>query len=108
MRPCLTIAFFLAAALLGGCTAIVGDACETSTDCGTRMYCERSMPQGYCSVQNCEVIGCPDEGVCVSFDLDTSFCMRQCAADVDCREGYRCVTDFGSHPFCNDAVGDGP
>ena len=92
----------LAALVLGtGCQAVVGDACEINTDCGTEMYCERSMPEGYCTVKSCEVIGCPDYGVCVSFDLDQSYCMDPCDVDTDCRDGYVCVTDFGPHPFCN-------
>ena len=95
-------AMLLLVHLMGtGCQAVVGDACEINTDCGTEMYCERSMPEGYCTVKTCEVIDCPDFGVCVTFDLDNSFCMMPCEADVDCREGYTCVTNFGPHPFCN-------
>jgi hypothetical protein len=101
----LTPLFISLALFLGtGCQAVVGDACEINTDCGTKMYCERSMPEGYCTITSCEVIGCPDFGVCVAFDLDTSFCMDPCEAATDCREGYTCVTDFGPHPFCNDAA----
>jgi len=91
--------------LLGtGCQAVVGDACEINTDCGTEMYCENSMPEGYCTVKTCEITGCPDFGVCVVFDLDTSFCMTPCELDTDCREGYVCVDDFGPHPFCNETA----
>jgi len=108
---------------LGGCTAVVGDACQIQTDCGQEMYCESSLPDGYCTVQDCESDGCPDEGVCVVFNQlyptasdgtaaeevaassAISFCMKRCEGDVDCRDGYTCVEGHGPHPFCNDALG---
>ena len=91
--------------LLGtGCQAVVGDACEINADCGSEMFCERSMPEGYCTVKSCENRDCPDFGVCVSFDQDQSFCMRPCDVDTDCRDGYVCVSDFGPHPFCNEVA----
>ncbi len=113
MRSLLLIALFasLAALAIGagtGCTAIVGDACVDQTDCGNRMYCELSMPQGYCTVKDCVVGGCPEQSVCVRFSHDVSFCMYACESNSDCRDGYRCVTDFGPHAFCNDADGETP
>lgn len=93
---------------LGGCAPIVGDACETQSDCGTGLFCERSMPGGYCTLRNCEDQGCPDEGVCIRFSADVSWCMQPCASKSDCRDGYTCVTEFGTHPFCNDARGQQP
>lgn len=98
----------LLAPLTSACTAVVGDSCETQTDCGASMFCERSMPDGYCTLQDCETRGCPDEGVCIVFDPDTSYCMAACAKNGDCRDGYVCVKDFGAHPFCNDARGTTP
>ena len=91
-----------------GCGSIVGDACETQTDCGQAMFCELSMPDGYCTTRSCETDGCPDSGVCISFQVGISYCMRACESSDDCREGYACVTDFGVHPFCNDARGTSP
>ena len=88
---------------VAGCSAIVGDACETRTDCGRTMFCEPSLPDGYCTIADCVHRDCPDEGVCVRFDDDTSYCMLACESNGDCRDGYRCVDDFGPHPFCNDA-----
>jgi hypothetical protein len=73
---------------------------------GAQMTCELSLPEGYCTVPDCETIGCPDDGVCIVFNQDQSFCMLQCANDADCREGYVCVTQFGAQPFCNDAAGE--
>jgi hypothetical protein len=90
-------------ALLGGCAAKVGDACETSTDCGTQLSCETSQTDGYCTITPCEVNGCPDEAVCIVFPDDSTFCMARCDAAADCRDGYVCVDNFGDAPFCNNA-----
>jgi len=95
----LALVFMLAPA----CAPIVGDACETQSDCGTSLFCERSMPDGYCTLKNCEDEGCPDEGVCIRFSSDVSWCMQPCSSNTDCRGRYTCVTDFGVHAFCNDA-----
>ena len=99
-----TIRFLFIALLslstVGGCASIVGDECTNDTDCGSGLVCDGSLPDGYCTRQNCDVDGCPDEGLCVLFDNDTSFCMRPCTASSDCRDSYQCVTDYGPHPFC--------
>lgn len=108
MKPALVAALLLLASIAAGCSAMVGDACTTQTDCGTSMYCELSLPDGYCTSKSCVDRGCPDYGVCVRFTEDTSYCMLQCTGDSDCRDGYRCVTDFGPYPFCNDADGVTP
>lgn len=91
-----------------GCAAIVGDSCETQSDCGQGMFCEKSLPDGYCTIRSCVESGCPEEAVCIRFDNDTSYCMAHCGGDGDCRGGYRCVKDFGLYPFCNDASGETP
>lgn len=98
-------AFLLSFMALGACAPIVGDACETQSDCGRSLFCERSMPDGYCTLKNCEDEGCPDEGVCIRFSADVSWCMAPCSANGDCRDGYTCVKDFGTHAFCNDERG---
>ena len=97
----------LAALAASGCSAIVGDACETSTDCGTSMYCETSLPSGYCTRRSYVNDGCPSVGGCVTFSPTVSR-VASCASDSDCRDGYRCVTDFGPHAYCGDARGDTP
>ena len=89
-----------------GCAAVVGDSCEEQTDCGQQMFCELSLPGGYCTLRDCEPGGCTEEGVCIRFDEDTSFCMKACENNGDCRGSYRCVQDFGAHPFCNDEDGE--
>ena len=104
----LLVAALSALALAPGCSAIVGDACTTQTDCGSSMYCELSLPDGYCTLRDCVDRDCPDEGVCVRFSVDVSYCMLLCESDADCRDGYRCVKDFGPHAFCNDEDGETP
>ena len=90
------------------CAPIAGDACEDASDCGGSMYCERSLPGGYCTVASCVNRTCPGDGVCIRFDADTSYCMQPCATSKDCRADYTCVTEVGAHPFCNDARGAVP
>lgn len=102
------VASLAAASALGACAPIVGDACEDQTDCGQRLYCELAMPGGYCTSRNCATNPCPDEGVCIRFNADVSYCMKPCTSEADCRSGYACVTDFGIHPFCNDERGATP
>ena len=100
-----SLILFAALVLFSGCSAQVGDSCEINTDCGQSMVCERSMPEGYCTRENCDVVECPSDGLCVHFDAETSYCMQPCEQDSDCREGYLCVAEFGPQPFCNDALG---
>ena len=96
------------AILAPACSPLVGDACEDSTDCGRSMFCELSLPGGYCTLENCDNKNCPDDGVCIRFTEDISWCMQPCEGNGDCRDGYTCVKDFGLYPFCNDARGTVP
>lgn len=86
------------------CTSIVGDACEQDVDCGTALTCDVSQPEGYCTRADCTNDECPAEGICIAFNEDTSYCMRPCLEDGDCRLGYRCETEQGAHPFCSVAA----
>lgn len=90
------------------CTPMVGDACESQTDCGRQMYCELAMPGGYCTQRSCLNAACSEGGVCIQFSPDISYCMQACDANGDCRSGYACVTDFGAYSFCNDKRGTPP
>ncbi len=102
----------LLAALSAGCQPKIGDSCTQNTDCsadGTR-FCEPNMPDGYCTIFNCEPNTCPDEAVCVAYQsvlstkpecadqldqrLERTFCMRNCSSNGDCRAGYACI-DLG-------------
>jgi hypothetical protein len=93
------------------CTPEIGDSCSNSLNCSSQSSreCDRTQPGGYCTISPCERGTCPDEGTCVKFRpvqerLATTYCMRKCSDDSDCRDddGYRCITaeDFGS---CNEA-----
>jgi len=109
MKALLTALSILVAALASSaCAPIVGDACDGQTDCGRQMFCELSMPGGYCTIRNCTARACPEQGVCIRFTADVSYCMQTCGSDLDCRAGYVCVMDFGPTPFCNDARGTPP
>ena len=83
------------------CAPTVGDACQTNVDCGTDLTCDTSQPEGYCTLKGCEPNECPDEGVCIRFPDDSSFCMQRCESGGDCRDGYVCVNNYGDAPFCN-------
>ena len=83
------------------CAAQVGDSCGSNGDCGTNRICDTSLPGGYCTRTPCDVNGCPDEAVCITFEDGHSFCMKYCSNDGDCRGGdYACVQEFGDHPYC--------
>jgi hypothetical protein len=91
----------LALALGAGCAAEIGDDCGSNADCGVGRICDRSMPGGYCTSTPCEVNRCPTEAICVEFEDGQSYCMKHCGGNGDCRGGsYRCVTDYGDHPYC--------
>ncbi len=105
-------------ALAAACTPQIGDKCSASTDCSTRgdRLCDTSQPGGYCTVLNCRGGSCADESVCVLFGsavpgcgyddrtgtfgsrVARSFCMAQCTANTDCRDGYVC-TDPRTYPW---------
>ena len=96
----LVVAAVVAIGALGtGCKPQVGDACKQSTDCsvsGDRL-CDTSMPDGYCTLFNCEPDGCPGDSICVEFQasnerLARSFCMAPCDEAKNCRAGYRCAS----------------
>ena len=91
----------LALIVCAGCTAQVGDACETDADCGQALRCDRSQPDGYCTVNACAVNGCPEESACIQFQDESTFCMRRCDTTSDCRDGYVCVGNYGDTAFCN-------
>lgn len=86
-----------------GCAAEVGDTCTTNTDCGAELFCDGSMAGGYCTRSPCAANECPEEAVCIQFDDNSTFCMKRCESDGDCRNEYVCVGNFGDAPFCNQA-----
>ncbi len=109
LRPLLLPVALAICALLVGCTPQIGNSCSQSTDCsqlGDRL-CDTTEPGGYCTIFNCEPDTCPNS-VCVAFDptldpacgavddgryprFESTFCMKACNSDGDCRDGYQCI-----------------
>jgi hypothetical protein len=102
----LYVMLFIASMLGVACAPEIGDSCETALDCsasGTRL-CDRTQPEGYCTLDSCEQGTCPEEAVCVQFGrgrdgttldrLSRSYCMYKCDERDDCRpdEGYDCFS----------------
>jgi len=102
------LALFIALGLYA-CGAEVGDECSDNLDClgstsgGTNLTCDPLQPGGYCTLSPCVVNGCPGESVCILFPDDSTFCMKMCESNGDCRSGYVCVENYGDSPFCNAA-----
>jgi hypothetical protein len=110
MTLCSNLGFLAAACLLAlsGCTADIGDACSTSTNCSSSgdRACDTTSPGGYCTIFNCEPDTCPSEAGCIAFRQQVSlnpackdptdtrmmrtFCMVHCSDNSDCRNGYVC------------------
>lgn len=92
------IALALVGSALVGCKPEIGDSCKVSTDCSTTgdRLCDTSMPDGYCTLFNCDPGTCPGEATCVEFHPNAErftrrFCVRGCDKASDCRAGYACV-----------------
>ncbi len=101
--------FLLLALPLVGCSKVIGDQCNISTDCSSRgdRVCDTSQPGGYCTQLGCRPNGCPDNAACVLFGAAVprceaeerelsraarSLCMQGCDEDGDCRDAdYVCV-----------------
>src|SRR3990170_4750281 len=91
-------ALLLLLALPAGCSAEIGDECDTSVDCspdGDRV-CDLSQRGGYCTIEDCAPDGCPDGALCVEFAFETPrlarrYCMASCESGGDCRDHYACV-----------------
>lgn len=95
------LAFALAASLLFGCEAAVGDKCSTSNDCPNGTTCDTDSPSGYCLATGCESDEeCPENSTCVEFAQNITYCLLKCKNSSDCRSGYTCRDDLGSTKFC--------
>lgn len=107
-RAIATLALTLAWVLLAACRPEIGDACINDLECGTEQVCDTSVPRGYCTRYDCEPSSCPDEAVCVDFQVLTA-CMERCSSDSDCRGrgGYVCRQDIGPVGFCYQPAVDG-
>jgi hypothetical protein len=72
----------------------IGDPCENDAQCSDSQVCLQApahpqFPDGYCGVVPCQE-DCGDGAACVGL-FGRQYCLRGCAADRDCREGYRCL-----------------
>ena len=86
--------------LLGGCAPAVGDSCSANSDCPSNAICDSTAPDGYCTIPECTVGGCPGDAICVDFDRESAFCMKFCEDANDCRQGYVCRDEPNSRAFC--------
>ena len=87
-------------AAFAGCAVQIGDSCRGGQDCEGRV-CDTTAPGGYCTTYQCTLNSCPQEAVCVDFEL-VQACMLRCEHDSDCRteDGYSCRHDHGGIGYC--------
>lgn len=109
---------FLAALALAACSSDrdigppgdgeIGAACTQDDDCDSS-WCliEKSFKDNYCSLQcGDDPNVCPEGSTCHDY-AGFKFCLRQCNADGDCREGYvcdynLCIPPCAADKFCNE------
>ncbi|MCA9614334.1 MAG: hypothetical protein H6724_01365 [Sandaracinus sp.] len=84
--------------VLAGCAPEIGDKCKSSVDCSVNgdRVCDETLPNGYCTVLNCDPDSCPNGARCVEwrggFDRTAiRVCMARCSSDNGCRNGYECL-----------------
>lgn len=78
---------------LSACASEIGDECERSTQCPAGAICDTSTPKGYCTISQCTPGGCPQESICVEYGQRTSYCMKWCENDGQCRSEHQCVRE---------------
>jgi hypothetical protein len=118
------VAVALCSAALAGCSPKIGDHCVLNTDCGSSgtLVCDTSLPNGYCTQFNCTANACQNSAACVAFQpavpgcpyddyhsparTTRTFCMEQCHADSDCRQGDGYICANPRKPPWNAAVID--
>jgi hypothetical protein len=78
----------------------VGDACTSSNECGSGLYCEDAFTGGYCTGSCVDVDSdCPTGSTCFDVGGGAQICFKDCNSDADCgRSGYVCdvVDGIGS------------
>ena len=73
VRPLMWRISLVAALLVAGCGAKIGDACQSNIDCsplGDR-FCDTAPVGGYCTQEDCGPTTCPSEAVCIRFFTPT-------------------------------------
>jgi hypothetical protein len=85
-------------------TGVLGASCTSSDECGGGLYCEASLPGGYCTTDCAGSADCPSGGQCFSLVDATgeqyAVCLQSCASPSECRtsEGYTCDVDNTCYP----------
>ncbi len=105
MRPLHLFLTLTAILTLLACGQDIGDACNSSAECGAGRLCDRASKDGYCTITPCSVApnSCPENSFCVEFMSEQTFCMAACTDNDDCRDGYSCVDhDASDHAFCQE------
>src|SRR5690606_1615272 len=115
-------AALLLSATLVACGNEIGDECDNYTECfdaeSDRLCLSgvEGFPGGYCTIFNCRPDECPAEAACIAYRyslaptaecaddgyrsrLQRSYCMRRCADNDDCRDGYECLPADGDNPL---------
>ena len=89
---------FALGALFVGCAPEIGDSCKSSVDCSVQgdRICDETLPNGYCTVLNCDPDSCPNGARCVEwrggFDRTAiRVRMKRCNGEGGCRDGYECI-----------------
>lgn len=86
------LAWLLGCALLVtglGCSKTIGDSCGSNVECsalGDR-FCDIASPGGYCTIEGCDQISCPDSAVCVRFfelKRGQAMCTANLTSRTDC------------------------
>lgn len=91
IRSCKILMLVICTALfVVQCSPAIGDSCRTSNDCPTAAFCDITVPNGYCTIGQCDAGECPDNSTCITFDSETSYCMKTCDSNDDCREEHIC------------------
>ena len=83
-----------------GCSNEIGEACQSSTQCGIGRICDLNSKDGYCTISPCSFESCPQDSICVEFKDRQTFCMALCETSEECRDGYTCDQEYGVAPFC--------
>ncbi|MCU1282605.1 MAG: hypothetical protein JWM53_6151 [bacterium] len=120
VRPLMWRLPLVAAILVAGCGAKIGDPCRTNIDCsplGDR-FCDTASTNGYCTKEDCGPTSCPSEAVCIRFFTPLAGDDEACTFDpgipfsrADCPNvDDRCVcdvTDANNQCHCTMLADDG-
>ena len=85
----------------------VGNVCQTDQHCGGteatfQLFCDNSIPGGYCTIDNCimddpetediaeDKESCPEGSRCVREGEDSFLCRKECSQQNDCGEVIVC------------------